>query len=125
MLAGEQRVDGLQLSPPLPGTSDRDADYVVIRQTTRCHVDPFGLRGVWSAEDLESFIAAWQFPTVRTRRMMDIAAMHRTPRIGYDGDAEARYGQCLSVAPSRAIGSSSPLWSPGHVSKLEHIGEHP
>jgi hypothetical protein len=58
MLAGEQRVDGLQLSPPLPGTSDRDADYVVIRQTTRCHVDPFGLRGVWSAEDLESFNSA-------------------------------------------------------------------
>jgi hypothetical protein len=92
---------------------------------THCHVDPFGTRGVWSAQDLESFIAAWQLPTVRTRRMMDIAAMHRTPRIGYDGDAEARYGQCLSVAPSRAIGSSSPLWSPGHVSKLEHIGEHP
>jgi hypothetical protein len=59
-----------------------DADYVVIRQTTHCHVDPFGMRGVWNAQDLESFIAAWQFPTVRTRRMMDIAAMHRTPRIG-------------------------------------------
>jgi RNA polymerase-interacting CarD/CdnL/TRCF family regulator len=56
---------------------------------THCHVDPFGTRGVWSAQDLESFIAAWQLPTVRTRRMMDIAAMHRTPRIGYGGDTEA------------------------------------
>eukprot|EP01047_Picozoa_sp_COSAG01_P130135 COSAG01_NODE_59675_length_299_cov_0.545000_1_plen_88_part_10 len=62
ILAGKQRVDGIQLSPLLPGISDQDADYVVIRQTTRCHVDPFGLQGVWSAEDLESFIAAWQFP---------------------------------------------------------------
>jgi hypothetical protein len=52
MLDRERRVNGVQLSPPLPSISDRDAEYVVIRQTTQQHVDPFGTRGTWTVNDL-------------------------------------------------------------------------